>query len=186
MLNLSLQYCSPLQHSVNHADSIKLQFLEDLELLDDGYVIPRLSPEDSLSDVLPDELLLLLKTLALSPEQLKQQQSKNKPSKPSFGQAELTILHKAIQLTCAQYATNIQQDQELLAQLNASNVSAPLHESPRRHKMAIMVRIGEKEILQDLDCLLSESIQSGDAGSAVKRSANDDQGESRKAKAQRT
>lgn len=184
MLNLNFRYCSCLlQHSVNRADSLKLQFLEDLELLDDGYVIPRLLPEDSLSDVLPDELLILLKTLALPPEQLKQQQSKNKPPKPSIGQAELAILHKAVQLTYAQYATNIQQDQELLTQLNAPNASAPLQRSPRRHKMAVMVRIGEKEILQDLDRLLSESIQNGDA---MKRSANDDQDESRKAKAQRT
>ena len=169
----------------------KLSFLEDLDLLDDGYTIPRLSSEYPLPDMLPDELLLLLKTLSLSPEQLKHQMSKNKPPKPSVGQAEFAILQKAVQLKGAQYATDIQQDQELLAQLTPSDAAGPLEESPRRHMMAIMVRIGEKEILQDLatilDRVLAESAQNGDAGSAVKRSANGDQDDdSRKTKSQRT
>lgn len=167
----------------------KLQFLEDLELLDDGYIIPRLSSEHPLPDMLPEELLILLKTLSLSPEQLKHQMSKNKPPKP-VGQAELAILQKAVQLKGAQYATNIQQDQEFLAQLTPSDAVGPLEESPRRLMMAIMVRIGEKEILQDLatilDRVLAESAQNGDSGSAVKRSANGDQDDSSKKKSQRT
>ncbi|ODM20394.1 hypothetical protein SI65_03447 [Aspergillus cristatus] len=155
-----------------------LQFLEELEFLDDGYIIPRFSPEDPLPDVLPDELLLLLKTLALSPEQLEQQKSKNKPPKLAVGRPEMSILQKAVQLKCSQYATNIEQDQGLLAQLNPIDATGPLEGSQRRLKMAVLVRIGEKEILQELSTQLDRLL-------STKRSANDEE-DSRKTKAQRT
>lgn len=133
-----------------------------------------------MSDILPDELLLLLKTLAMSPEQLKQQMSKNKPPKPSLGQAEAAILQKAVHLTQSEYATTISQDQDQLEKL--SQLGA-LEGSSRRQKMAIQVRIGEKEILQSLSGMLDGSIADGSAG---KRSANGDGAEPRKAKAQKT
>lgn len=160
---------------------LQLLFLENLDLLDDGYVIPRFSREDSLSDILPDELVLLLKALTLSPEQLQQLQSKNKPPKLSVEAPELAILQKAVDLKKSQYGTAIQQDQEILSQLNASNGPS------RRHQMAVMVRIGEKEILQDLSGILAELTPNGESGSALKRHANGDQDDdSRKTKAQRT
>ncbi|RMJ24606.1 SET domain-containing protein [Aspergillus sp. HF37] len=161
-----------------------LQFLEDLELLDDGYAIPRPSNEDPLSDILPDELVLLLKTLAMSPQQLEQQKSKSKPPKPSFGQAEATILQKAAQLKQSQYGTSISQDQEYLANFSQSGA---VEGSRRRQKMAIQVRIGEKEILHSLSGMLHSSAnRDGDDGSAAKRNANGDGRESRKTKAQKT
>ncbi|PWY71583.1 SET domain protein [Aspergillus sclerotioniger CBS 115572] len=150
-----------------------LQFLEDLELLDDGYAIPRPSPEDPLTDIIPDELLLLLKTLSLPSEQLEKQRSKNKPPKPSFGEAEATILARALQLNQLRYATTIAQDQELLAQLRQFEASNPLEGSIRRTKMAIQVRLGEKEILQNLFSMLNS--QFGPAqGNPLKRTANGD------------
>lgn len=149
-----------------------------MEFLDDGYIIPRFSPEDPLPDVFPDELLLLLKTLALSPEQLEQQKSKNKPPKLAVGRPEMSILQKAVQLKCSHYATNIEQDQRLLAQLNTIDATVPLEGSQRRLKMAILVRIGEKEILQDLSTQLDRLL-------STKRAANDEE-DSRKTKAQRT
>lgn len=163
------------------ANLTQLHFLEDLELLDDGYAIPRPSPEDSLSDILPDELLLLLKTLAFSPEQLKQQKSKNKPPKPSLGQTEAAILFKAVQLKQSQYATTISQDQEHLARFGQLVAS---ERSSRRQKMATQVRIGEKEVLHKLSSMLDGFITDGD-GSALKRNANNDGSDSRKTKAQK-
>ncbi|KAA8643251.1 hypothetical protein EYZ11_008502 [Aspergillus tanneri] len=152
-----------------------LQFIEDLELLDDGYVIPRPSEGNSVANILPDELVLLLKALTFSPTQLKQQISKNKPPKASFGHAEAVILSKAIQLLQAQYATTVAQDKELLAQLGQSETSSLLEESTRRRKMAIQVRLGEKEILHILSTLLNDyatdSTQNGE-GSTSKRTAN--------------
>lgn len=149
-----------------------------MEFLDDGYIIPRFSPEDPLPAVLPDELLLLLKTLALSPEQLEQQRSKNKPPKLAVGRPEMGILQKAVQLKCSQYATNIELDQALLAELNTIDATSPLEGSQRRLKMAVLVRIGEKEILQELSTQLDRLL-------STKRGAEDEE-DSRESKAQRT
>lgn len=134
-----------------------------------------------MSDILPPELLLLVKTLSMSPQQLEQQKSKNKPPKPSLGQAEATVLQKAVQLKQAQCATSVTQDQEHLAKLSQAG---SLERPARRQKMAIQVRIGEKEILHRLSAMLDESVNQGSDGSA-KRSANDGS-ESKKPKAQKT
>lgn len=148
-----------------------------MDFLDDGYIIPRFSRDDPLPDVLPDELLLLLKTLALSPEQLEQQKSKNKPPKLAVGRPEMSILQKAVQLECSQYTTNIELDQGLLAELNRMDTTGPLEGSLRRLKMAVLVRIGEKEILQELSAQLDRLL-------STKRSAEDEE-DSRRTKAQR-
>lgn len=93
----------------------------------------------------------------------------------------MAILRKALELRQAQYSTSIQQDQDILSQLNESS------ESSRRQQMAVMVRIGEKTILQDLSAMLADPAQNGEAGSTLKRNANGDQEDDlRKAKAQRT
>lgn len=133
-----------------------------------------------MSDILPDELIALVKTLTLSPQQLQHQVSKRKPPKPSFGVPEATILQKAVRMKCALYATTIPQDQELLAKLNASG---PLDTSSRRQKMAVQVRLGEKEILLTLSTML-DSLAARQGGSAAKRDAHDAH-DPRKAKVQK-
>lgn len=163
-----------------------LAFLEDLELLDDGYVIPRPSPEDSLTDFLPDELLVLVKTLTLSSEQLEHQKSKSKAPKPSFGHAEAAILLKAVQLVGSQYPTTVAQDEEILSGLVQSEAFQPLNQTDRRQKMAIQVRLGEKYILQTLANMLEKFITNSaqsNGGSGLKRGANGDSGDSRRTKA---
>lgn len=160
--------------------------MEDLELLDDGYVIPRPSPEDSLTDFLPDELLVLVKTLTLSSEQLEHQKSKSKAPKPSFGHAEAAILLKAVQLVGSQYPTTVAQDEEILSELVQSEASQPLNQTDRRQKMAIQVRLGEKYILQTLANMLEKFITNSaqsNGGSGLKRGANGDSGDSRRTKA---
>ncbi|KAJ9361524.1 hypothetical protein DTO027B9_685 [Paecilomyces variotii] len=163
----------------------QLKLLEDLELLDDGYIIPRPSAEDSLTDILPDELLALAKTLTLTPEQLLQQQSKNKPPKPVLNAPEAILLQKAVQKRQSQYATTLEQDQQILAGLKQAETSGPLEGSPRRQKMAVEVRIGEKEILQRLSAMFSDFI-ANNAGQGAKRSADNSLDQSRQAKSLRT
>jgi SET domain-containing protein 6 len=124
--------------------------------------------------------VLLLKTLAMSPQQLEQQKSKSKPPKPSFGQGEATILQKAVQLKQSQYDTSISQDQEHLASFSQSGA---VEGSRRRQKMAVQVRVGEKEILHSLSGMLDSSANVDDT---AKRNANGDGPESRKTKAQKT
>ncbi|PLB33570.1 ribosomal lysine N-methyltransferase [Aspergillus candidus] len=163
----------------------RLQFLEEMEVLDDGYVIPRISGDDSLTDILPVELILLLKTLTLPSDQFKKHQSKNKLPKPSLDQEESAILAKTIQLESAQYGTTIEQDHDILSRLIQSEASSPLDESSRRQKMAVQVRIGEKEILQSLFSLLGSSTD-GKGSTASKRSAAGDSEQSRNPKIQKT
>ncbi|GAB1206917.1 hypothetical protein APSETT445_005620 [Aspergillus pseudonomiae] len=159
-----------------------LQFLEGLEVLDDGYDIPR-PLDDDLAGVLPEELVMLAKTLCMSSDELKQQISKNKPPKPSLGHKEVTLLSKAVQSKGAQYTTTPAQDKELLVQLNQLEATAPLEDSARRQKMAIQVRIGEKEILQALSDML---ITYSEGSTTLKRGANGDSDASRITKAQKT
>ncbi|PLN83490.1 SET domain protein [Aspergillus taichungensis] len=163
----------------------RLQFLEEMDVLDDGYVIPRISKDDSLTDILPVELVLLLKTLTLPSDQFEKHQSKSKLPKPSLDQDESAVLARTIQLESAQYGTTIEQDQEILSRLIQFEASSPLDQSSRRHKMAVQVRIGEKEILQSLFSLLGSSTD-GKGSSASKRTAADDSDQSRKSKVQKT
>ncbi|KAL4872035.1 hypothetical protein BDV12DRAFT_5517 [Aspergillus spectabilis] len=188
VIELSLDllcFCAGLSDSDCESQP-RLQFLENLELLDDGYAIPRPSPDDSLLDIIPEELAVLLKTLVLTPGQFTQQQQKQKPPKPSFGQGEAKLLFGAIVKSQERYSTTIQQDYELLAQLNQLETSGPLEGSARRRKMAIQVRLGEKEIFEYLKSKTSEYLTSADANPSSKRTANGDADDSRRTKAQRT
>lgn len=166
----------------------QLKLLEDLGLLDDGYIVPRPSAEDSLTDILPDELLALVKTLTLTPEQLLQHRSKNKPPKPVLNLPEATLLQMVVQKRQTQYATTLEQDLEVLARLRQVEMSGSLQGSSRRQKMAVEVRLGEKEILRRLSAMFSDFIanNAGQGGSSVKRNADNSPEHSRRAKSQRT
>ncbi|KAL2828252.1 hypothetical protein BDW59DRAFT_52021 [Aspergillus cavernicola] len=162
----------------------RLRLLYDRDLLDDGYDIPRPSQDHTLADNLPEELVLLLTTLTLSPEQSADQQQKQKPPRPNFNRAEATLLRDAIQRNYGRYSTTIAQDQELLAQLNHSEASSgPLAGSARRLKMAIQVRIGEKEVMEHLGSRLRELLGTSSSSKRTASGAGDD---SRRTKAQRT
>lgn len=83
------------------------------------------------------------------------------------------------------YATTIQQDRELLERLSQAEASGPLEGSSRRQKMAIQVRIGEKEILQQLSSMLEHFI-ANESQNGTKRNAQNSPDNSRKSKQQRT
>jgi SET domain-containing protein 6 len=156
----------------------RLQFLEELDILEDGYVISRpVNANPSLEDILPAELVVLLSTLALPEEEFKQRKSKKKAPKPALETSQATILAKALQTQQAQYTTSLEQDTQIftsLPPLDASDVSS------RRARMALQVRIGEKQVLQTVLGMLEPA-----ATNSLKRSADGDNGESRQFKAQR-
>ncbi|KAL2871300.1 ribosomal lysine N-methyltransferase [Aspergillus lucknowensis] len=170
----------------NAENNPRLQFLESLELLDDGYAIPRPSQDDSLADILPEELVLLLKTLTLTPEQFAERQEKQKPPKPSLDAAETKILLNAIQLSQDRYGTSLAQDQSFLAEFDKSETGGALWGHLRRRKMAIQVRLGEKEILEDLVSRITAYLANVDSSRSTKRTANGSADDARRAKAQRT
>ncbi|KAJ5566865.1 hypothetical protein N7535_006171 [Penicillium sp. DV-2018c] len=160
----------------------RLELLDNLDILDDGYVIPRpVKANPSLEDILPAELVVLLTTLALPTEEFNQRASKKKAPKPALNANAAAILIKALQNRQAQYATSLASDLQLRASIPPLPSSGDVDAGARRARMALQVRIGEKEVLQAVLGML----QSTSTGS-LKRSANgDDGGESRQFKTQR-
>jgi SET domain-containing protein 6 len=149
--------------------------LDQLEILEDGYCVLCPSAEDTLLDILPDELLALLKTLTLDSEELQRLLSKSKPPKPILAVREARILLHAAKSKLAQYATTIEQDKAMLQQFASSSV---LQTSERRRKMAVDVRLGEKEILRRLLMMLEDFLTAEEKGAgkrAAEGSAQEDQ-----------
>jgi SET domain-containing protein 6 len=148
----------------------RLEYLEQHDLLDDGYVIPRPLPNSKLDDILPMELVALLTTLCQSPDEFEQRRSKNKPPKASMDTPQAGLLYKVLQTKQSQYATSLAHDMQLLSNLSPPQAPAALEGSSRRLKMALQVRIGEKEVLQSIQGMLNASASNG----SLKRSANGD------------
>ncbi len=148
----------------------QLELLEENDILDDGYVIPRPAANASLQDILPAELVILLTTLSLTPEEFDQRRSKNKPPKPAMETNQASLLCKILQTKQAQYGSSLGEDMALLANLLPPNAPASLDGSARRQKMALQVRVGEKEVLQAVLTMLEPLVPGG----SLKRSANGD------------
>ncbi|KAF3403658.1 Ribosomal lysine N-methyltransferase 4 [Penicillium rolfsii] len=150
----------------------RLELLEENDLLDDGYVIPRPGPNASLQDILPAELVVLLTTLSMTPEEFEQRRSKGKPPKPSMESNQAGLLYKILQTKQAQYGSSLSEDLQILTSLLPPFAPASLDGSARRQKMALQVRIGEKEVLQFVLAMLEPLV----SGGSLKRSANGDAG----------
>lgn len=141
-------------------------------------MVQRPVSDASLEDILPAELVVLLTTLTLSPEDFEQRKSKNKPPKPSMDASQASLLAKTLQSKLSQYGTSLSEDTQLLGSIP---LQASLEGSARRQRMALQVRIGEKEVIQTVLSML-EPIT---GGSSLKRSANGDGPDSRQAKTPR-
>lgn len=90
-----------------------------------------------------------------------------------------SLLYKILQNKQSQYATSLAQDVQALSSMHPSNA---LEGSTRRLKMALQVRIGEKEILQSVLAMLESLVANG----SLKRSADENSHDSRQSKAPRT
>lgn len=155
--------------------------MDDLDLLEDGYNISKPAVGESLTDIIPDELLALIQAFLFSPEQLSQARTKQKPPKPSLGVAGAKFLLQVAQKRQAEYTTSIAQDDEILNQLAQKGQTCSREEfdaSYRRLAMAVEVRKGEKEILHQLTTNLEQYIAENQdtpmTDSHTKRNAQDD------------
>lgn len=90
---------------------------------------------------------------------------------------QASLLYKILQAKQSQYATSLAQDVQSLSGLQ----SDALEGSARRLKMALQVRIGEKEILQSLLGMLESLVANG----SLKRAAGGNSHDSRQSKAPR-
>ncbi|KAN0073462.1 hypothetical protein V8E54_008682 [Elaphomyces granulatus] len=158
-------------------DQAPLQFLEDLGILDDGYSISKPSSNQSLAEYFPVELLSLINTLTLTREQLLEYRSKNSPPDPVLRPPQAHLLLQAVQRRWLQYSTSIEQDIGILGCLLHTESMQVLERSLHRKRMAIYVRIGEKEIFRQLSTTLTNFISISGANSSMKRNAQSDDDE---------
>ena len=114
----------------------------------------------------------------MSPEDFEQRKSKNKAPKPSMDANQGILLVKTLQNKLSQYGSSLDEDTQLLASLP---LQPSLEGSARRQRMALEVRIGEKEVLHAVLSMLEPIV----GANSLKRFANDDSHDSRHAKAPR-
>lgn len=134
--------------------------LDELGLLDDGYAIPRPSEHEmtDLGDAIPGQLHMLLRALA------SHNQDKGWMNKPKDAVTieEAAVLQAALTKRLTEYATTLESDRELLEHLRKGGPTleeiAFSDTNPARVVMALQVRVGEKEILQQMMALCREHI----------------------------
>ncbi|KAF2142948.1 uncharacterized protein K452DRAFT_286580 [Aplosporella prunicola CBS 121167] len=135
----------------------KLDYLADQDLVESGYDITGIPSEEPESAFSP-EMCLLLASLVLPNKDFQRMKSKGKLPKPDMTPQMARLLEQIIAKRAAEYPTSLEQDKTLAA-TDVSDI---------RKSMALAVRIGEKEILEQAHALL-QSISQG--SESAKRSA---------------
>jgi N-lysine methyltransferase SETD6 len=128
----------------------KLGYLEDLGLLDDGYAINRTPVDGTLAEAIPDDMAIVISTL-ISRES---QEKNKKPPKPRLNLTEAKVLQRLVSRRQAAFATTLDEDKATRERFGQGN-GPQEHINHNRLRMATEVRLGEKEILQQLSDLIS-------------------------------
>jgi SET domain-containing protein 6 len=139
-----------MKREITNDQSVGIRALDELGLLEDGYVIQRPpSAKATLVDAIPAELHMLLRALTcnLGNDALSNEMRIQKGIKENFSIEEASLLASACTKRLTDYPTSIEEDTRLLEALHASTNTIESNPSPHRLKMAIEVRKGEKEIL---------------------------------------
>ena len=121
--------------------------LDEIGILDDGYSFPRPRPDDKLEDAMPGELHVVLRGLCSNPTTQK---------KDPITIEEAALLSSTATMKLSKYSTSLENDKSLIE--SAKN-RAPEGVSMNRYQMALEVRIGEKEILQQILALCNDFIE---------------------------
>lgn len=142
-----------MKREITNDQSVGLRALDELGLLEDGYIIQRpLSGKSTLVDVIPTELHMLLRALTcnLGNDASSNERRIQKGIKENVAIEEASLLAAVCTKRLTDYPTSIEEDSDLLRSLLASaNCAHPRIKNalPQRLRMAIEVRKGEKEIL---------------------------------------
>ena len=126
-----------------------LPSLEDLDFVEDGYAIIRPSTNATLKAAIPEELHELIRVVSLNQNSINSRPSANNPPKEHFSLIEADLLDNVLLKRLGDYQTTLEEDERILKQLDNTE---------SRHRMAVQVRKGEKEILQCLSRLVQECI----------------------------
>jgi hypothetical protein len=104
-----------------------------------------------LHDAIPIELQLLLSALTASAETATSSRHVFGFGKQNFSFASADLLSATIRRRLADYKTSLSDDDRLLWRLSEdSGAQIPLGVRPNRYRIAVHVRKGEKEILQQI------------------------------------
>ena len=118
--------------SLEDADRmVRVDYLLDQDVLDDSFDLDT-------SCSVPDEVIILVRTLLLSPDEFKRHRDAAKLPKPVLGEAVARVLAEVLDARLKDYPTTLEHDKSLLAE--DGRVQG-------RERTAVAVRLGEKQIL---------------------------------------
>jgi N-lysine methyltransferase SETD6 len=121
--------------------------LEEIGIIDDGYAFPRPQPGESLEEVVPGNIHMLLRALTSDPKIQKAPKLKDE----SVTIEEAALLSAVATKKLVEYGSSLEEDLNILQQMQTEpDRPAPNGLSARRYTSALQVRIGEKEILSTL------------------------------------
>lgn len=132
----------------------KEQQLDEIGIIDDGYSFPRPAQGESIEEVVPGNVHMILRSLTFEPESTKLPKVK---SDESLTIQETALLSAVATKRLTEYATPVEHDRKLLADLPSTT---PANISQSRFKAALEVRIGEKEVLLQIIQLCQAHIAS--------------------------
>lgn len=128
----------------------------ELGIADDGYAIQRPAAKQKLEDVIPGDIHMILRGLCLDETTTKMPKIN---TNESISVEEAALLSAACTKRLSEYATSLDEDHNLLKALAKDDpVDNPADVDLKRSTMAVEVRAGEKEILQDLIHLCQDHI----------------------------
>jgi len=173
VVEISMELVTQIATAAGVWSEERLEYLDEQEIVDSGYDITASNPF-TLQETLSPELIIILETLLLSPADFATLARKNKlpkPEKITLKGAEL-LLH-IIQAQTAQYPTTLEDDLRISREAQSTeNTSVTQH----RCAMARAVRIGEKQILKQVEDALLE-MMSRNGGSSKRQRDVDEEGD---------
>lgn len=128
----------------------KLAYLEEQDILEDGYDLGRASNEGG---CFPEELSILLNTLLLAKDEFEKLRKKEKLPKPNLPNPALEILCKILVERLSQYGAYVpdraDSDKGVLFSLQTKGDDPAIRKGKRRKMLALQIIAGEKVVLQE-------------------------------------
>jgi SET domain-containing protein 6 len=151
----------------------RIEYLDEQDIIDTGYDIT-VSDPFSLQESLSPELIVVVESLLLPPEEFDRLQKRGKLPKPEKMTSKgIEFLHRLVQTRLSQYATSLEHDN--LAFDGVPSIGGQTSKE-RRYAMAKAVRIGEKRLLKQVEEALAEKM-SRDGGTSKRQREVDEEGD---------
>lgn len=110
----------------------RVDYLLDEDILEDSFDLEAAAPAD-----IPDEVLVIVNTVLLTPDDFQRYKAANKLPKAKLTEASAEVLGAVLEARLREYPTTLEEDQRLLVGESLKG----------RERAAVEVRLGEKQIL---------------------------------------